>query len=45
MKNVKSRARTSFTDELLEGCMQIAIAEIEPDIEKLLKQSECQVSH
>jgi hypothetical protein len=45
MKNVKSRTRTRLADEHLEGCMRIATTEIKPDIERLLKQKQCQMSH
>jgi hypothetical protein len=38
MENVKSRAKTRFTDEHLDGCVRIATTEIKPDIERLLKQ-------
>jgi hypothetical protein len=45
MKNVKSRTRTRLTEEYLEGCMRIATSEIEYDIERLLKQKQCQIFH
>jgi hypothetical protein len=36
MKNVRSRSRTRFTDEHLEGRMRIATTEIKHHIEGLL---------
>lgn len=45
MKQVKSKERSLLTDGHLEAIMRIAISNIEPDIEKLTKQKQCQVSH
>ena len=45
MKHVKSRIRTRITDAHLEGCLQIAITDIKPDIDKLVQQKMCQISH
>jgi hypothetical protein len=45
MKNVKSRIRMHLTDVHLEGCMRIAVPEIEPDVERFLKQKQYQISH
>jgi hypothetical protein len=39
MQRDSSRTRMNFIDELLEGCMCIAIKETKTDIERLLKQS------
>jgi hypothetical protein len=46
MKNIKSRTRMHLTDEHLEGCaggMSNAATEIKPDIERPLKQKQCQI--
>jgi hypothetical protein len=41
MNNVKSRTRTRLTDEHLEGCMRIAMTQIKPDTDRLIKQKQC----
>jgi hypothetical protein len=40
---VKKKLGTA--DEHLEGCKRIATTEIKPDIERLLKQKQWQISH
>jgi hypothetical protein len=45
MKNVKSRTRTRLTDECVEGYVWIAATEIKSDIERFIKQMQCQSSH
>lgn len=45
MKNVKSKIRTRLTDQHLEDTLRIATTGILPDIEALVKQKQCQVSH
>jgi hypothetical protein len=39
MKNVKSKARSLFTDEHFGGCMRIATTEMKPDINKEISKS------
>lgn len=45
MKQIKSRGRSRLTDEHLEGNLRIAVSNIEPDIDRLVKNRQCQVSH
>lgn len=45
MKNVKSKKRTSLTDEHLSRILRISTSKISADIDKLCKQKECQISH
>jgi hypothetical protein len=45
MKSVESRATTHHTDEHLEESMRIVTTEIKPEIERLLRQKQCQISH
>jgi hypothetical protein len=45
MKDIRSRIRMRLPDKHLKGCMQIVATEIQPDIERLLKQKQCQMSH
>ncbi|XP_067123968.1 general transcription factor II-I repeat domain-containing protein 2-like [Centruroides vittatus] len=45
MKHTKSKIRTKISDEHLEGCLRIATTSIEPDIDALVSQQQCQMSH
>lgn len=45
VKVLKSKHRNRLGDERLESSLRIATSQIEPDIEKLVKEKECQVSH
>lgn len=45
MKNMKSKTRTRLTDRHLEETLRIATTQIKPDIETLIKQKQCQISH
>lgn len=45
MKQIKSKCRSRLSDTLLEGNLRIAISNIEPDIDRLLKNKQCQASH
>jgi hypothetical protein len=45
MKTVKSRTKTRLLEEHQEGCIRVATTTIKPDIEILLKQKRCQISH
>jgi hypothetical protein len=44
LMNIKSESGMCLTDEYLERCMQIAATEIKPDIERLLKQKQSNIS-
>jgi hypothetical protein len=43
MKNVKSRNRKRLTDEHLERYMRKETTEMNPNIERLMKQEQCQI--
>lgn len=45
IKHVKSKNRTRITDSHLENSLRIATSKIRPDIEKLVKNKQCQKSH
>ncbi|XP_023227897.1 general transcription factor II-I repeat domain-containing protein 2A-like [Centruroides sculpturatus] len=45
MKHTKCKIRTKISDEHLEGCLRIATTSIEPDIDALVAQQQCQISH
>lgn len=45
MKNMKSKTRTRITDVHLENSLRIATSNIKPDIDKLVKNKQCQTSH
>ncbi|XP_059048227.1 general transcription factor II-I repeat domain-containing protein 2B-like [Achroia grisella] len=45
MKNVKSKMWTRITDVHLENSLRIATSNIKPDIDKLVKNKQCQISH
>lgn len=45
MKNMKSKMRTRLTDEHLENSLRIATSNIKTDIDKLVKNKQCQTSH
>jgi hypothetical protein len=45
MKNNKSKPRTHLIDIDLDRCMEIEKSEIKPDIERLIKQKQSQISY
>ena len=45
MKYIKSKYRSTMTDEHLAACLRLAISTYTPDYEKLASSSQCQVSH
>jgi hypothetical protein len=45
MKNVKSKVRTRLTEVHLEDSLQITSSHIKADIDKFVKQKQCQICH
>ncbi|XP_041419118.1 general transcription factor II-I repeat domain-containing protein 2-like [Xenopus laevis] len=45
MKHTKSKIRTKLSDEHLENSLRIATTSMEPDIDALVYQTQCQKSH
>lgn len=45
MKYTKSKNRSKISDEHLESSLRIATTSIEPDIEALVSEKQCQISH
>jgi len=45
MKIIKSKTRTQLTDIRLENSLKIATSQIQPNIEKLVFEKQCQLSH
>ena len=45
MKLIKSRNRALLTDQHLNSLMTVAVTELKPDIDKLVKSVQKQVSH
>ena len=45
MKIIKSKYRTTLTDDHLAACLRLALSSYRPDYEKLADSSQCQKSH
>uniref|UniRef100_A0A2S2NPE9 SCAN domain-containing protein 3 n=1 Tax=Schizaphis graminum TaxID=13262 RepID=A0A2S2NPE9_SCHGA len=45
MKIVKSKTRARLTDSHLESSLRIASSQIQPNINKLVSEKQCQLSH
>lgn len=45
MKIIKSKYRSTMTDDHLAACLRLATSSYTPDYEKLASSSQCQVSH
>lgn len=45
MNFTKSKFRSRLTDDHLQDCLRIATSSIRPDIEKIVKESQCQRAH
>jgi hypothetical protein len=45
MKHVKSKTRTQITDQHLENTLRIATSNIDVNIDELVKEMHCQISH
>lgn len=45
MKHTKNKYRTTLTDEHLAQQLRVACSEIKPDIDRIVREKQCQVSH
>lgn len=45
MKNLKSKLRNRIADTHLENSLQIATSDIKANVDKIVKEKQCQISH